>query len=38
MGIFEQHPWVLVPVVIVTVELWNALKAAVASALRRSDG
>lgn len=30
MGLFEQQPWLLVPLVIVTVELWNALKAAIA--------
>ena len=30
VGLFEQHPWLLVPLVIVTVELWNALKANIA--------
>lgn len=27
MGSFESHPWLLVPIVILTVEGWNALKA-----------
>lgn len=29
MGTFEQYPWLLVPVIIVTVEFWNAAKAIV---------
>ncbi|MGZ3528912.1 MAG: hypothetical protein ACXWNK_03595 [Vulcanimicrobiaceae bacterium] len=29
MGVFELHPWLLVPIVIITVEGWNALKALV---------
>jgi hypothetical protein len=33
VGYFEQHPWLLIPVIVVTVELWNALKGAVARAL-----
>ena len=34
MGLFEQHPWLLVVLVIVTVELWAAVKAGVRHALR----
>lgn len=33
MGYFEQYPWLLIPAVIVTVELWNALKGAIAREL-----
>jgi len=38
VGYFEQYPWLLIPVVVLTVELWNALKGAVVRALasRRS--
>lgn len=35
MGLFEQYPWLLVPIIIVTVEGWNALKALVKGALER---
>jgi hypothetical protein len=34
MGLFEQYPVLLVPVIIATVELWNAVKRAVASRRR----
>jgi hypothetical protein len=27
MGTFEQHPWLLVPIIIITVEFWNVAKA-----------
>jgi hypothetical protein len=27
MGTFEQYPWLLIPIIIVTVEAWNLLKA-----------
>jgi hypothetical protein len=46
MGAFEEHPWLLILIVIATVEAWNAFKA-LAVALRdrisqrngsRSDG
>ncbi len=30
MGYFEQYPWLLIPVIVLTVELWNALKSVVA--------
>ena len=26
MGTFEQYPWLLVPLIIVTVEFWNVAK------------
>lgn len=29
MGLFESNPWLLVPIVIVTVEGWNACKSLV---------
>ena len=25
-GLFEQHPWLLVPIIVLTVEAWSALK------------
>jgi len=39
VGYFEQYPWLLIPAIVLTVELWNALKGAVARALaaRRSS-
>jgi hypothetical protein len=35
MGLFEQYPWLLVPIIVLTVEGWQALKAAVKDVLRR---
>jgi len=35
MGLFEEQPWLLVPVIILTVECWNAVKAVVKQALRQ---
>ena len=35
MGLFEENPWLLVPIVILTVEVWQALKAVVREMLRR---
>jgi hypothetical protein len=29
MGTFEQYPWLLVPLIIVTVEFWNLAKVAI---------
>lgn len=26
MGTFEQYPWLLVPLIVVTVEFWNLAK------------
>lgn len=34
MGLFEQHPWILVPIVIVIVEGWSAAKIMAARVLR----
>jgi hypothetical protein len=28
MGLFEEQPWLLIPIIIATVEGWNALKRA----------
>jgi hypothetical protein len=33
--LFEQHPWLLIVAIIVTVEGWLALKALVSRLLRR---
>jgi len=27
MGLFEENPWLLVPIIIVTMEVWNLVKA-----------
>lgn len=35
MGLFESNPWLLVPIIIATVEGWNAAKALVREGLRR---
>lgn len=35
---FEQYPWLLIPIVIAIVEAWNAIKAAVRSAVQRRQG
>jgi hypothetical protein len=35
MGAFEQQPWLLFLVIIVTEEAWNAVKAVVNAMLRR---
>lgn len=35
MGLFEQYPWLLVPIIIVTVEGWNLFKAFVRDIVRR---
>lgn len=37
MGLFEQYPWLLVPIIIVTVEGWNLLKGLVRQATERRD-
>jgi hypothetical protein len=26
MGLFETYPWLLIPIIIITVEAWQALK------------
>jgi len=35
MGLFEQYPWLLFPIIIVTVEAWNIVKGFVKEALRQ---
>ena len=35
MGLFESHPWILIPLVIVINEGWSALKTLVNRHLRR---
>jgi hypothetical protein len=35
MGLFEQYPWLLVPIIIVTVEGWSALKLLVRGLMRQ---
>jgi len=35
MGLFEQHPWILVPMVILIGEGWSATKTMLARILRR---
>jgi hypothetical protein len=36
---FEENPWLLIPIIILTVEAWNITKAAVRAAItsRRSS-
>jgi ABC-type dipeptide/oligopeptide/nickel transport system permease subunit len=33
--LFEEYPWLLVPIIVVTVEAWNLTKAAVRQQLKR---
>jgi hypothetical protein len=35
MGWFEQYPWLLVPLIIVTVEFWNVLKVVIKRAITK---
>ena len=35
MGLFEQYPWLLIPIIILTVEGWTAVKAFAMQAIRR---
>jgi hypothetical protein len=35
LGLFESNPWLLVPIIIVTVEGWNAFKALVKELYQR---
>lgn len=37
MGLFESNPWLLVPIIIVTVEGWNACKSLVRCYLQRRE-
>jgi hypothetical protein len=34
MGLFESNPWVLIPIIVVTVEGWFAVKKALFSWVR----
>jgi len=29
MGLFEENPWLLVPIIVVTVEVWAVIKSVV---------
>ena len=35
MGLFEQYPWLLVPIIVITVEGWAALKLVVKEMIRQ---
>lgn len=35
--LFEQHPWAVVAIIIVTIEGWQLFKAAVSRLLRQSN-
>ena len=35
MGLFEQYPWMLVPIIVVTVEGWNLFKVIFRQAIER---
>ena len=35
MGLFEQYPWLLVPIIVITVEGWSALKLFVKELIRQ---
>ena len=35
MGLFEQYPWLLVPIIVITVEAWSALKLFVKEMIRQ---
>jgi hypothetical protein len=35
MGLFEQYPWLLVPIIVITVEGWSALKLVVRGMIRQ---
>jgi hypothetical protein len=37
MDYFERAPWLLVPVIIITLEVWQGLKALVRRSLGRSQ-
>jgi hypothetical protein len=38
MGLFEQYPWLLVPIIVITVEGWSALKHIVKGMIRQRRG
>jgi hypothetical protein len=35
VGLFEQNPWLLIPIIILTGEVWQALKAVIKTAVRQ---
>ena len=35
MGLFEENPWLLVPIIIVTTECWTLLKSVLSDFARR---
>ena len=35
MGLFEEYPWLLIPIIVITVEGWNVVKVLVRQALSR---
>ena len=37
MDYFERYPWLLVPLIIITMELWQVLKAFVRRTLKREQ-
>jgi len=37
MGWFEEYPWLLIPIIIITVEAWNAVKAMIRRAVRAKE-
>ena len=37
MGFFEEYPWLLVPIIVLTVEGWQVLKSTVKDLARRQQ-
>ncbi len=37
MGWFEEYPWLLIPIIIVTMEVWSAIKTAVRRLAARGE-
>jgi ABC-type dipeptide/oligopeptide/nickel transport system permease subunit len=35
MGLFEEYPWLLIPIIVVTVEGWNLVKSWIVTAIRQ---
>jgi hypothetical protein len=35
MGLFEEYPWLLIPIIIITVEAWNVVKGFAKQALHQ---
>ena len=35
MGLFEEYPWLLIPIIVLTVEAWGALKTVIRGAMER---